>query len=596
MDSKEYGWSNQDKKSVVKKQSSNKIWWWLIGTLIVAVILIGGGVDFYFYYQNSLVSQGVGIEFSGNSQVNLGQPFSVTVNYFNNTNYVLKDSVMSLSLPDGVESVDSPQDRVLSKSIGDLSPGGVSKINYTLIALKNPGSVQTLTASFSYGLFSGSSSRFQKNSTYNINVLGPAVSLTFNSPTNITSGQNFDLVVTYQNNTATTMKNLSLNLTYPSNFTFVKSSVKPSSSNNVWLIDFLNPGDTQQITITGFVVGQSQTFFDISASINSNINGQNYALNTQDMKFLITSSPLSVSVNLNNNPNYIASLSDNLNYTISYQNNSQTVLKDAIVTVTLSGEMFNFSTLKTSGSYNGLTQTLSWNASNDPNLAAISPGSGGSESFSINVKSYYPIVKMSDKNFVLRVKAQVQSPTQIPGSNLSNTTGATEYDTDVMGAVSIAAKGYFYDPSSTIVNSGPFPPKVNQTTEYTIHWIITNYSTDISNVSVEASLGVNVSCGKIISSTVSSQPVCNQQNGTVTWNIDKIPATAGIVLNPVEAIFQVQATPAQIQVNAPMTLLGPTQITATDDFTGLTLQSSAKEVNTLLEYDKRANQQGIVTQ
>ena len=596
MDSKEYGWSNQDKKSVVKKQSSNKIWWWLIGTLIVAVILIGGGVDFYFYYQNSLVSQGVGIEFSGNSQVNLGQPFSVTVNYFNNTNYVLKDSVMSLSLPDGVESVDSPQDRVLSKSIGDLSPGGVSKINYTLIALKNPGSVQTLTASFSYGLFSGSSSRFQKNSTYNINVLGPAVSLTFNSPTNITSGQNFDLVVTYQNNTATTMKNLSLNLTYPSNFTFVKSSVKPSSSNNVWLIDFLNPGDTQQITITGFVVGQSQTFFDISASINSNINGQNYALNTQDMKFLITSSPLSVSVNLNNNPNYIASLSDNLNYTISYQNNSQTVLKDAIVTVTLSGEMFDFSTLKTSGSYNGLTQTLSWNASNDPNLAAISPGSGGSESFSINVKSYYPIVKMSDKNFVLRVKAQVQSPTQIPGSNLSNTTGATEYDTDVMGAVSIAAKGYFYDPSSTIVNSGPLPPKVNQTTEYTIHWIITNYSTDISNVSIKASLGVNVSCGKIISSTVSSQPVCNQQNGTVTWNIDKIPATAGIVLSPVEAIFQVQATPAQIQINAPMTLLGPTQITATDDFTGLTLQSSARAVNTLLEYDKRANQQGIVTQ
>ena len=60
----------------------------------------------------------------------------------------------------------------------------------------------------------------------------------------------------------------------------------------------------------------------------------------------------------------------------------------------------------------------------------------------------------------------------------------------VNSKLGIDAKGYHED--TFLPNSGPIPPKVAQTTTYTIYWYVTNPSNDVENARVEAILPSNV--------------------------------------------------------------------------------------------------------
>jgi len=88
-----------------------------------------------------------------------------------------------------------------------------------------------------------------------------------------------------------------------------------------------------------------------------------------------------------------------------------------------------------------------------------------------------------------------------------------------------------------------------------------------------------------VKSNISSQPTYNNLTQEVIWNIDKIVATKGIISEPIEAIFQIQATPNVTQVKYFQPLLGQTKIEVQDNYTGVTLENAALPVNTQLPYD-----------
>jgi hypothetical protein len=186
---------------------------------------------------------------------------------------------------------------------------------------------------------------------------------------------------------------------------------------------------------------------------------------------------------------------------------------------------------------------------------------------------------VSDKDFMLKVLAAITSPTVPP-----NTAGGTgtqsiiELDSKVAGDATIAAQGYH--------TSGPYPPKVNNATTYTIHWVLTNYATDLANVTVSAYLQSGSSFVGIATSTVSSStPTYDSGTGLVSWTIPAVAATTGVLGAPLEATFQISNTPAVNQVDQVVTLLGATTLTASDTFAGTTLTASDQLVTTQLPDD-----------
>ncbi len=539
----------------------------------------------------------------------VGQPFPLTITVSNKSNSVLQNANLNISLPNGLSFVgqDSHQ-RVVTELIGTLSSQTINPPQTVqVIATENPGTAQmagtsqTIGAALTYQTAATAATQFENTANTSI-IIGSqsALTLSYSAPSSIFSGQNFDMTVNYQNNTTGTLQGVQLQMQYPPRYQFISSgAVAPIGvANDTWNLGALPANATGTLVIVGNIVGPSQAQYQLVGTIGATFSGRNYPAFAAPVSFVVTPSPLSLAITLNDSSTYVATLADNLNYVLTYTNNSDVTFQSVNISATLLGRMYKFSSLKTNGSFNSQSNTITWYAANTPALASLAPGQSGTVTFTINTQPAFPIKLISDKNYTLHVTAQAQSPTVPPNTAGTNTTSITALTNKVGGEIALTAAGYFKEKTSGITNTGPYPPKVDQPTQYTVHWNIVNYSTDAENVTVSAYLqSGSTFTGVVKSNIASSTPTYDPGTGLVSWTIPYIPATTGVISPPVQAIFQVSNTPAVNQVGQTITLLGPTSLTATDAFTSSTIQVTAGAVTTQLPNDPSVSSQtGAVTQ
>ena len=556
------------------------LWWFGAG-----VVIILGSLVYIFLILPSSLAPSIGLQFSKPDQVLVGDPFTLTISYLNTSSNILKNAALSVQLPTGVSFVGQAEDqRVMEQNLGDLGPNSLNKQDFTLIVTGNPASIEHVTAAVTYG--NNSKTQYESDGSVDIRVGDSAAILTFTAPTNIFSGQDFDTVVNYRNNTSKNITNAILQLQYPPNFTFTKSTVAPTiAGGSTWNLGTLPAGASGSFTVTGQIIGPEQSRYSINGTITADVSGQTYAINTQAVTFVISSSPLSVAISLNNQDGYLSKLSDGLNYTLTYTNNSDVTFQGISIKATLTGAMFDFTSLQSAGYFDSRSNTITWYAANTPALSSLAPRESGSVTFQIQTKSAFPIRLLSDKNYSLKVNAQISSPT-VPSNTAGNgTISVAAIENKIGGKIVLASKGYWHDPSVGFTDTGPYPPKVNQTTQYSVHWRITNYSTDAQNVTVSAYLQSGTTYTGQVKSNVSSTPVYDASTGLITWTIPFIAATQGVISAPAEVIFQVSNTPAVNQVGTAVTLVGPVTLQATDAFTGAALAANAASLTTDLPDD-----------
>ncbi len=548
-------------------------------------ILLAGIVVTYFYFSNG--ASNISIEFLKPGRVSVGEPFVLTVSFSNLSDAVLKNASVSLFLPDGISVLGQLHgQRVVEEAVGDIGPGSVNKKDYNLIVTAGGQEIKRISAKLRYSAGNNSDSQFESSSETDILVGEPAVTLALAGPQSVFAGQDFEIKVSYANSSGKEFKNLKLKMSYPPSFTFKRSTVDPEdAANNSWDLGDLAPGSNASISITGTVLGQEGFSSKFNASLWADFLGSSYNVNSQDISLAISSSPLSLNLKLNDSDNYVAKLGDNLVYTINYRNNSGVVMQDVIIRAQLKGELFDIMNLSTDGVFDSLKNTISWFGANTPQLLNLAPGQSGSIEFKLKAKESFPIRLISDKNYTLKVQAQIESSTVPPGTTAEKTISLAEIENKISGKVEINSMAFWRDARSKILNQGPYPPRVNQPTQYTVHWIIKNYSTDASDVAVSAFLQSGAKFTGQVKSNIQSVPVFNPNSGLVTWNIDSIAATKGVISDPIEAVFQIEATPATTQVGQRLLLLDETKIEATDSFTSVRLSNSAPLIDSSLPYD-----------
>lgn len=535
----------------------------------------------------------VAISFSNPGIIVVGVPFPLTITVSNKSNSVLQNGELNITLPSGIvlagDDPSAPQS-VITEAIGTLSSQTINPPETVqLIVTGNPGTSQSISAGLTYQTAATDNTQFESSANTSL-VIGSqsALSLSYTGPSSIFSGQNFDLAVNYQNNTTSTLQGVELKMQYPPAYTFVSASGSSPTNGGgtLWNLGTLGPNATGTLILTGNIVGPTQAQYQLTGTMSANFSGQNYPAYSAAANFAIAASPLSLSISLNNSPTYVSNEGDTLDYTLTYTNNSDVVFQTLNISAALLGQMYDFSSLKSDGSFNSQNNTITWYAANAPQLLSLAPGQSGSVNFTVNTLPSFPIRLPSNKDFSLNVTAQIESPTVPPNTAGSNTVSITSLTTKVGGDIALAATGYSHEPTRGITNTGPYPPKVNMPSEDTIHWDITNYSTDAENVTVSAYLESGTTfTGVSTSSIPSSTPTYNASTGLISWTIPYIPATTGVISPPAQMVFQVTNTPAVNQVGQTVTLLGPTTLTATDVFTSSTVQASAAEVTTQFPND-----------
>ncbi len=386
-------------------------------------------------------------------------------------------------------------------------------------------------------------------------------------PQKVFAGETFDIKVEYENVSDAAFTDLQLLLEYPRGFTYQSSTLPPDEGNTLWKLGDLRAGSKGSFIVKGSMAGPDNAFFDFAVGINTSFLGKQYSVNQKTASLSLSPSPLALSVLVNNKANYVAEPGETIEYEISYENNTDLGLKDAIITAKLSGAMFDLSEIDSrDGVFRSGDGTIQWNAARDSDLSVIRPGEGGTVSFSVKVRQSYPIKRISDKNYTLKLTAEIESPT-VPANVSSNrTVGSVTHEMKVRGLLEPIIGAYYRD-DTQIKNTGPIPFRVGQKTTLNMHWTLKNWATDMGSVQMKTFLGPNVRYTGVYNATNGVAPTYNERTQEFTWEPGMIPATKGVIDNPMELTFQIEITPSSNQVNQFPALLGETTTTATDLFT-----------------------------
>ncbi|MDO8442929.1 MAG: hypothetical protein Q7S81_01570 [bacterium] len=569
--------------------------------VIIGLVLIIGLSVIYILNGNN---QSLDVGLSGPDEVMAGVPFDLKVEFSNQIDSVLKNVSIIVALPDGAVFAGSGEEKLVdSKDLGDLGQGSLVSENYKIIFLSAQGGsvsggkgigeklkIKTLVS------YSSGSSKYEKETEKEVKILDSGVSVEIKAPEEVFSGEEFDVSVNYKNISEVDFSGLELVLEYPANFTFISSDSKADSGNNVWELGDLRKGSEGSFTVKGSVAGPENSPVIFKADLNFSLNNQKYRIDLKDVNSVISPSPLSLLILLNDKQDYVTRLNDDLKYNIGYINNTDVPLREAVVRVQILGELFDLESLDTKAVFRKTDNTLTWNSSNTPELNYIAPRSAGFVSFSIKTKTNYPVRRLGDKDFILSVKAEIESPTVPEFLNASRTYNISKMETKVAGDLALSAGAFFRDAEAGILNKGTLPLKVNQPINFTIHWILKSFATDFNGIEVRAPLKEGVKFTGVAKSNFGNAPVLDEKTNEMVWTLEKLPANKGFVDDPVEVIFQIEATPSSSQIANYMPLLGETIVRSTDTFSSVQKEIRLAQITTALPDDITVGQQGGVVQ
>ena len=540
----------EEEENVVEEKS---VWFKRLLLAAFAFVFISVAGAIYFILQINSGSRDISLEISSVREVPRGIVFDLDINIGNRTDSSLLGAELALNLPAGLVSLNAlGNSDVIMEPVGDIGVGGLSKKSYKILATGESDSVQKIAVELSY-LNNGS--RFKVESDEEISIKKSAIEVEVKKPEQILSGSTFGLEVKYKNVSDFDFSELILEAKYPAAFKFISSSLSPESLNNRWRLGEFKGGSDGSIQIKGALEGFEGVAFSVPFTIYGNFLGKDYPIVESVANLTMAPSPINLEISLNRQTDYVARVGDKLTYSIQYKNNSGIALADVAIKANLVGELFDFATLETNALVDSGTQTFVWNTSNVSNLRLLDPGATGEAVLSINLKPQFPIQRLNDKNFSIRFNVEITSPSVPYYLSASKTKALASLETKVAGLVLVDAKAFYRDASSGILNAGTLPPKVNQPTDYTVHWLIKNYSTDVKTVEVRAFLQPNVEWAGIVKSNLDSVPLYNEMTREVVWALDKISATKGVLSDPIEAVFQIKATPQSSHIGQYQPLL-----------------------------------------
>lgn len=566
------------------KNSGGHFTFFVIGISIFALFF--GGWLIYDYFHSSGVK--INLELVVPEDIMIGAPFSATVNIGNQSDVILQEAVLTLVPSNGLVNLGIDASRIV---LGDINSGDLAKRSFDFIVTgEEIDAKPQLEAILSYQLNSGS--RFERKTEQSFLNLAPAIKAEIDSPGQVLGGSNFEIVVSYLNESGFDFPDLIFEAAWPEDFKFNSGRPAPADGNNLWRVGDLPAGSRGSLSFSGFVTSPPQSLFNFPIVVKAVIDGQEYKISEVSVNFSVAPSPLALETAINNSSNYIARLNDRLHYVVRYRNNSGIALVDGVIKIKLKGQLFNFASLQTEADIDTVNNVLTWHAANTPGLKLLSPGAGGEISFDVRLLPEFPIKRLSDKNFSLIAEITMDSPTVPYYFNAAKTSVSQKIETKVAGQSVVDAQAFYRDASGGLINGGSLPPKVNEPTQYTVHWVIKNYATDVRNVIVRGVLKSGVSWTGAVRSNVDSVPVFNERTSEIIWQIDRLAASKGVIGEAAEAVFQIQAVPNLTQVGQYQPLLSETSLEAVDEFTGLPLESSDSALTTALPDDLTVGQIG----
>lgn len=559
------------------KSKKSKKWFFILSGVFVVV-----GLAFFLLGRTSFSESKVELKINGPAEISSGGKVTYSIEYKNGNKQALQNLKLAFFYPpDSIVLKDGQISQFLTENIelADLGPDESGKTEFSAYLVGNRGDIKKANVLLVYSPESIRST-FEKESDLATNITSLAISLTLVAPPSAISGQELAYILDYRNESQEEFTDLKLKFAYPDSFSVSRFSPLPTFGQNTWEIKSIKPGEGQRISIFGVLRGSERENKPVSVILQRKVDGTFIDFEKSSSGTAISTPPLSVAIKANNRSNYIAKLGDELDYEISFANNSNIDLLGLTITVKLEGVMFDTSTLAGNGFFDGSAKSVIWNASSSPLLNKLASGQKGSVNFRIKIKENFAGGGFGGaKDFVVKVSAKAETPTIPEGFDFDRLGADAELVTKISSLPVLDQSGIYND--EVYGASGPFPPKANQKTFYTILWEVSNTSNDFSKTRVKGVLPAGVNWeNKARVNGQQTIPVFKPTFREVVWDLGVLPAGTGNQFPKYQAWFQVSFTPSGNNVGQPASLIKNMFLEGEDSFTRQAILVRVNDITT----------------
>jgi hypothetical protein len=567
----------------------------LVAAVIAGVIVLGGGgYIVYRIFKKDFKQQQVQLKIEVPPAVNLNEEVAISIPFANNNPVDLKDAHLVVNVPPNFEiastnpQADSTGTATAEWSLGNVAPQQSKSLELRGRFTGRDEDSASFKAIVTYTP-SNFSSKFQNDFTASTKVIGVPLSMFVEATRTAASGYAITYQVKLRNIGGDPFQDLKVNLTYPQGYTLVHSSEPLAGDNqNSWNIPTILGNEEKVLTLDGKIEGVVGDQKILSVSIGKDDPNGFVEYSKKESSTEITDPPIVISQAVDNDQTVVHK-GDPLNFSINYTNKADRSISQAVVKLKLDGTIFDLKSIEVEdgGWYDSNNKEIVWQAGKVPALAMINPGDTGKLSFRIKISDFIPFTNDKKSNFTGQTAVSIESsemPTPIGADKV--VTGNT-LQFKLSSTAGLSSTVFYSD--GTIPNSGPIPPTVGKKTTYTVHWTLTNAFNDLRGVEVKTVLPYGVDWeDRVFPSKTGVE--FNKQTREITWNLERIPAGAGIDKPSSSLIFQISLTPTDDQAGKSPDLIGDVSFKGTDVFTQETVGLTARAVNSTLPDDKSMNE------
>jgi peptidoglycan hydrolase-like protein with peptidoglycan-binding domain len=286
----------------------------------------------------------------------------------------------------------------------------------------------------------------------------------------------FNFRVKYISSLDSSVPNLKVKMFFPPDFKF-RESYPQKGKELEWEIPTLAKGEAAEIEFWGSFPAGKQIGEEV------NLKGQLFITLQEKEIFLKEVSARSftfepeflISQKINGKENYIAWPGERLHYRISFKNIKGEPQRNRTLTITLEGKLFDLFTIEAPlGEFTPGNNSIFWDEEKVSALRYLTPGDQGEVEFWVKLKPDYRPENIAETNVIIKNRIFLAGFEK-------------EYRNKINSILKISQEGYYRDKYGFFQNSGLHPPKVNETTSYTVVWKVENYYNWIENAKVKAS-------------------------------------------------------------------------------------------------------------
>jgi len=530
----------------------------------------------FFYGQNEVTYEAVDLSVLGPNSVAGGEElsFDITIGNNNPISMVLTDVIVNY--PRGTITADGqnlPLDKDL-RSIELIRSGLSDTVKFDAIILGKEGETKDINIVFQYRV-PDSDRIFFKERLYQVLVESSPVVVSSKHEKNYQTGDEMDIDIDITSNAKEPIDNLLLVIDFPFGFEFASSSID-GVTNESYVIDQLQPGESRQLSIRGTIVGQNgeqRTFrYALGAEDPERPGVIGAEFNSTESVLTIAKPPIDIDLALNGDSSsiYSARTSEDLRFSVNYNNTLLTKLVDVFLTARLEGLIYDNKTVDSpKGYYRSNNNTVNWSGAEITQLRGLESGDSGKASFQLRLldtKDFAGIIK----NPEMLVTFEAEATNFEQGGDEKKVSAATTKRIRV-ATDAFVNQDVFYS-VGPLINSGPKQPTVGQETTYSVRWQIKNTTNDLKDVQVSAKLPPYVSFSKQVA-PADQLVQFDARTRVVTWNVGEVVAGAGYSNPEREVYFTVSFEPSLDQINQSPVIIESAVLQAQDTFADVEIKA-----------------------